>query len=80
MSPSVASAFSEFTSAVVSIVVGLFNSVLAFFHAIFALGSDVVGSVIHLGQSFVKLGLDVFQGVLGFATGRSSCGVAQNKY
>ncbi len=69
MAPTIASAFSDFTSGVMSIIVGLFNSVLAFFYAILALGKDIVGSVIQLGQSFVKLGIDVFQGVLGFATG-----------
>ncbi|KAF8922304.1 hypothetical protein CPB85DRAFT_1266911 [Mucidula mucida] len=68
MAPTIASAFSDFTSGVMSIIVGLFNSVLAFFYAILALGKDIVGSVIQLGQSFVKLGIDVFQGVLGFAT------------
>lgn len=69
MAPSIANSFSEFTTAVVSIVVGLFSSILAVFQAILALGQNTIEGVFKLGQSFVKLGLDVFQGVFGFATG-----------
>ncbi|KIY69649.1 hypothetical protein CYLTODRAFT_314349, partial [Cylindrobasidium torrendii FP15055 ss-10] len=63
---SIANAFNEFTNAIISIFLGLFNSVLAVFQAIFALGKDIVGSLVHLVTSVVKLGVDVCQGATGF--------------
>lgn len=66
---SIANAFNEFTNAIISIFLGLFNSVLAVFQAIFALGKDIVGSLVHLVSSVVKLGVDVCQGATGFVFG-----------
>jgi hypothetical protein len=71
MAPTVSSALSDFITAVTGIFQQLFNSVLAVFQAFFALGKDTVFAFIHLGQSILKLGLDVAGGVLQFVVGMS---------
>ncbi|PBL00852.1 hypothetical protein ARMGADRAFT_1006956 [Armillaria gallica] len=68
MAPTISSAFSEFFSALTGIAMSLFYSLLEVFQAMFALGKDTIGAVLQLGQSIVKLGMDLFQGIFGFAT------------
>jgi len=67
--PSVMHAVTNFVNAIVGIFVQLFNSIFAVFHAIFALGLDVVNSVVTVVQHLVAMVLDLFQGVLGFVAG-----------
>ncbi|KIK71290.1 hypothetical protein GYMLUDRAFT_325511 [Collybiopsis luxurians FD-317 M1] len=66
MAPTVSSAISEFINALTSIFAGLFNSLMAVFQAVFAFFMNIFGSAIQLMQSFLKLGIDMCQGVLGF--------------
>ncbi|KAF8078366.1 hypothetical protein FPV67DRAFT_1663119 [Lyophyllum atratum] len=65
-SPSITSSVSNFVSAVAGIVMSLLQSVFAVFQAIFALGADIIHSVLSLGQHLVAMVLDLFQGVFGF--------------
>ena len=67
--PSVTHAVTNFVNAIIGIFVQLFNSIFAVFHAIFALGLDVVNSVVTIVQHLVAMVLDLFQGVLGFVAG-----------
>jgi len=46
--------------------VSILNAILGVFYAIFALGQTLFASVVQFGQSVLKLGMDVFQGVFGF--------------
>ncbi|KAJ3498677.1 hypothetical protein NLJ89_g10186 [Agrocybe chaxingu] len=64
--PSVTHAVSDFVTAVTGIFVSLFNSIFAVFHAIFALGVDVVSSVLTLIKQIIAAIMELFQGVLGF--------------
>ncbi|KAF8168316.1 hypothetical protein B0H34DRAFT_685078 [Crassisporium funariophilum] len=64
--PSVVNAISNFAASIVGIFVSLFNSVFAVFHAIFALGADIVNSVLTVVKHMVSMVLELFQGVLGF--------------
>ncbi|KAK0465320.1 uncharacterized protein EV420DRAFT_952387 [Desarmillaria tabescens] len=68
MASTISSAFSEFFSVFAGIVMSLFHSLLGVFQAMFALGKDTIVSVLQLGQSIVKLGMDLFQGFFGFVT------------
>ncbi|KAE9410792.1 hypothetical protein BT96DRAFT_912245 [Gymnopus androsaceus JB14] len=66
MAPTLSSAVSEFVNALSSIIAGLFNSLMAVFQAIIAFFMSIFTSTIQLFQSFLKLGIDVCQGVVGF--------------
>ncbi|KAK0233379.1 hypothetical protein IW262DRAFT_76652 [Armillaria fumosa] len=68
MASTISSAFSEFFSALTAISISFFHSLLGVFQAMFALGKDTIGAVLQLGQSIVKLGMDLFQGLFGFVT------------
>ncbi len=69
MASTISSAFSECLSAFTGIAMSLFYSLLGVLQAMFALGKNTIGAVLQLGQSIVKLGVDLFQGLFGFATG-----------
>lgn len=71
MSPTVSTSFGHFLQSLSAIAASLVNSVTAVLMAILALGQDICGSVLKLGQSTLKLALDVFQGVFGFVAGTS---------
>ncbi|PPQ90458.1 hypothetical protein CVT25_014976 [Psilocybe cyanescens] len=64
--PSIVHAATEFINAIVGIFVSLTQSVFAVFHAIFALGADVITSVLKVAQHLIAMVTDVFQGALGF--------------
>jgi len=64
--PTISSAVSEFINAITSIVGGLFNSLMAVFQAILAFFMNILSGAIQLVQSFLKLGIDMCQGVVGF--------------
>ncbi|KAJ7597679.1 hypothetical protein C8J56DRAFT_818368 [Mycena floridula] len=68
MAPTISSALSEFVGSLSAIGLNLVHSVMAIFNAILALFFDVFGAVAQLGQSILKLGLDLFGSVLGFVT------------
>ncbi|KJA25972.1 hypothetical protein HYPSUDRAFT_199213 [Hypholoma sublateritium FD-334 SS-4] len=61
-------AISQFLSGIIGIVVSLANSVFAVFHAVFALGADIVQSAFAVLQHLLAMVADVFTGVLGFVT------------
>lgn len=69
MAPTISSSVSEFISAITNIVGGLFNSLIAVFQAILAFFMNIFSSAIQLVQSFLKLGIDMCQGVVGFVAG-----------
>jgi len=77
--PSVMHAVTNFVNAIVGIFVQLFNSIFAVFHAIFALGLDVVNSMVTIVQHLVAMVLDLFQGVLGFVTGEFLSSVGRER-
>ncbi|KAJ7071238.1 hypothetical protein C8F01DRAFT_423675 [Mycena amicta] len=62
----IASAVSDFLSALTGLFFGLLNSVLAFFQAVVVLGKDILGTIVHLAQSLVALVFGLLQGVYGF--------------
>jgi len=68
MSPTLTQAFSNFLQSLTGIGISLFNSGLAVFQAILALFQGLLQNIIQLAHAFITLGLDVFQGVLGFVT------------
>ncbi|KAK0473219.1 hypothetical protein IW261DRAFT_1504953 [Armillaria novae-zelandiae] len=68
MASTISSAFSEFFTTLTSVVMSLFHSILGVFQAMFALGKDTIGAVLQLGESIVKLGMNLFQGLFGFVT------------
>jgi len=65
---SVVNALTQFVNSLIGIFVSLCNSVFAVFHAIFALGADVVQSTFLVVKHLVAMVLDLFSGVLGFIT------------
>ncbi|KAH8835368.1 hypothetical protein DL96DRAFT_1573920, partial [Flagelloscypha sp. PMI_526] len=67
--PSVTSAISDFTNAVVNIFAQLGQSLIAVFQAIIALFWNAITSILHLGQSVIQLFFELFQGVAGFIVG-----------
>lgn len=71
MSPSVASAFSNFINAIVGISISLFNSIFAVFQAIIALGMNIIQSAVSIVQHMVTMVIGLFQGVFGFVVGSS---------
>ncbi len=73
MSGGLVAAVSQFVNAVIGIFVSLVNSVLAVFHAIFALGVNIVQSTFAVVKHLVAMVAEVFSGVLGFITGAPRC-------
>ncbi|KAF4572684.1 hypothetical protein AB1N83_000707 [Pleurotus pulmonarius] len=69
MSPTLTNAFSEFLHSLTSIAGSLANSVIAVFTAILALFQGAIIGLFSLGNSLVKLVLDVSQGLVGFVAG-----------
>lgn len=69
MTNSVPGALGDFVSSLSSIATSLVQSVLALFQAFLALLQDVASSALQLVQTFVTLGIDLFQGVAGFVMG-----------
>lgn len=88
MSNSIAGALGDFVSSLSAIATSLVQSIIALFQAFLALLQDVASSGLQLVQTFVKLGIDLFQGVAGFVMGEwgafvcippfSSCSVADD--
>ncbi len=72
MSPSISGSVGSFVLSLVGTFVHLFNSILAVFQAIFALGMDVVQSALRVVKHLVMMVGEVSQGVLGFITGTIS--------
>ncbi|KAJ8487813.1 hypothetical protein ONZ45_g14199 [Pleurotus djamor] len=66
MAPTVASAFSDFFQSITATAGSLLNAIIAVFTAFLALGQEAITGVFNLANSFIKLGLDLFQGVAGF--------------
>jgi hypothetical protein len=77
MSPSISGSVSSFFLSLVGIFFHLFNSVLAVFQAIFALGMDVVQSTLTVVKHLVMMVRGVFQGVLGFIIGNESLALSE---
>jgi hypothetical protein len=71
MSATFFQAFVNFFQSLTGIGISLLNSAFVVFQAIVALFQSLFQNSIQLVQAFIKLGLDVFQGVLGFITGES---------
>lgn len=69
MAPTLTSAFSEFLHSLTAIAGSLANSIIAVFTAILALCQGAILGLFSLGNSLVKLVLDVFQGLAGFVAG-----------
>ena len=69
MSPTVASAGSNFVNSIVAIFSSLVHSVLAVFEAIFALGKGIISAVIQIVQEVDSLGVQVCGGAIHFVTG-----------
>ena len=70
--PSISSSVNELRSSVVSIGFGLFPSFLAVFNAILALGRDIVGAVLNLGQALCKAGVGIAGGIAELLWGVSA--------
>ncbi|KAL1682036.1 hypothetical protein EV122DRAFT_204601 [Schizophyllum commune] len=68
MSPTVASAGSNFVNSIVAIFSSIVHSVLAVFEAIFALGKGIISAVIQIVQEVVSLGVQVCGGAIHFVT------------
>ncbi|RDB28936.1 hypothetical protein Hypma_015264 [Hypsizygus marmoreus] len=66
MPPTLTSSFSNFLGSLWAIAISLFNSIVAVFQAILALGMNIIQSVLAVGQQLVALVLNVFQGLFGF--------------
>ncbi|KAF7320242.1 hypothetical protein MKEN_00808700 [Mycena kentingensis (nom. inval.)] len=75
MSPTVASALTDFVDSLTAICFSLINSVVAFAQAIFVLGKDFIAAFINLASSLVGLALGLFQGVWGLIAGTQFTGV-----
>ncbi|KAF9480467.1 hypothetical protein BDN70DRAFT_877613 [Pholiota conissans] len=65
---SIGSALSDFMNALMGIVISVSNSIFAVFHAVFALGADLVHGVFTIAHHLVAMMVDLFSGVLGFIT------------
>lgn len=70
MTNTIGGALGDFVSSITSIATSLVQSVFALFQAFLMLLQDVLGSVVQLVQTFVKLGIDLCQGVAGFVMGK----------
>ncbi|KAA1468578.1 hypothetical protein DENSPDRAFT_833925 [Dentipellis sp. KUC8613] len=57
----------RFAGSLAEIGTSLVHSLIAVFFAVISLFQTIISSILHLTQSVVQLGLDVFQGVAGFA-------------
>ncbi|GLB36391.1 hypothetical protein LshimejAT787_0306790 [Lyophyllum shimeji] len=60
---SLSSSFSKFVKDIPALAASLVQSVLAVFQAFFALGADIITSIYRLGQHFVAMTYDLFQGL-----------------
>lgn len=69
MAPTLTNAFSEFLHSLTNIAGSLANSIIAVFTAILVLCQNTILGLFSLGNSLVKLVLDVFQGFAGFVAG-----------
>lgn len=69
MTNTIPGALGDFVSSLSTIATSLVQSIIALFQAFLALLQDVASSGLQLVQTFVKLGIDLFQGVAGFVMG-----------
>jgi hypothetical protein len=74
--PSLTDSLANFVTAVTGIFTSLLASVFSVFQAVLALVQNLVTTVVGLATSLLSLGIDLCQGVIGFAFGAFSrlCG------
>lgn len=70
--PSVTSSVNELRSSVISISLGLFQSLVVLFRAILTFGRDILSAVLNLGQALFKAAVGTAGGVAELIWGASS--------
>jgi hypothetical protein len=80
--PSLTDSLANFVTAVTGIFTSLLASVFSVFQAVLALVQNLVTTVVNLSTSILALGIDLCQGVIGFAFGAFSrrCGCGASSY